>query len=90
MSGWQKAAIFVSGSVIGGLALAFMGVLGAYLWRPELVTALITSPSEARPVQPASVEPDPTGSTEVAVEPALAPPASREAAASYAAASSTT
>ena len=87
MSGWQKAAIFVSGSVIGGLALAFMGVLGAYLWRPELVTALISSPSAARPVQPSIIEPDPTGGTEVVVEPSvLAPPAAREAAASYAAA----
>lgn len=87
MSGWQKAAIFVSGSVIGGLALAFLGLLGAYLWRPELVAAFTGGISAPSPELPASSDPDPTISTDVALEPAaVAPPASREAAASYAAA----
>jgi hypothetical protein len=65
MSGWQKAAIFVSGSVIGGLALAFLGLLGAYLWRPELVATLTAERSAPSSELPASSDPNPTISTDV-------------------------
>ena len=33
MSRWQKPAVFLAGALVGGLALAFLGVL----WRPELL-----------------------------------------------------
>jgi len=44
MSGWLKASIFLAGSVVGGLAAAFLLVL----WRPELLSAL-------RGVEPSSL-----------------------------------
>ncbi|MBM4217489.1 MAG: trypsin-like serine protease [Gammaproteobacteria bacterium] len=84
MSRWQKAAIFLSGSVIGGLALAFIAVVGAYLWRPELVASLTGFDSGTSSEAPASPELDSPAGTEVAFEPAVAPPSSKEAAASYA------
>lgn len=40
MSGWQKAVIFIWGSVIGGLAFAFLGLIAAARWQPELLGAL--------------------------------------------------
>lgn len=40
MSGWQKAMIFVWGSIVGGMAFAFLAVVAAAQWRPELLTAL--------------------------------------------------
>lgn len=83
MSRWQKAAIFLSGSVIGGLALAFIAVVGAYIWRPELVASLTGFDSGTSSEAPASPELDSPASTEVAFEPAVAPPSSKEAAASY-------
>jgi len=76
----------VSGSVIGGLALAFIAVVGAYLWRPELVTSLAGFDSATSSEAPASPEVDSPTSTEVALEPSVVPPVSKEAAASYAAA----
>lgn len=76
----------MSGSVIGGLALAFIAVVGAYLWRPELVTSLAGFDSATSSEAPASPEVDSPTSTEVALEPSVAPPLSKEAAASYAAA----
>jgi Do/DeqQ family serine protease len=36
MSGWIKASVFLAGSVVGGLAAAFLIVL----WRPDLLPAL--------------------------------------------------
>ena len=88
MSGWQKAAIFVSGSVIGGLALAFLGLLGAYLWRPELLAALSRDRSSPPPEFPANlgVDPGPVDN-EIPSEPApIVAPTTRDAAASYSAA----
>ena len=40
MSGWQKAMIFVWGSIVGGMAIAFLAIVAAAQWRPELLTAL--------------------------------------------------
>jgi len=40
MSGWQKAVIFIWGSIVGGLAFAFLGLIAAAQWRPELLGAL--------------------------------------------------
>lgn len=83
MSRWQKAAIFLSGSVIGGLALAFIAVVGAYIWRPELVASLTGFDSGTSSEAPASPVLDSPASTEVAFEPTVVPPSSKEAAASY-------
>ncbi|MFZ9305498.1 MAG: hypothetical protein ACO266_09695, partial [Steroidobacteraceae bacterium] len=52
MSGWKKAVIFLSGSLVGGLALAFLAVASLYLWRPEILAALAapgTSQAEPSP-----------------------------------------
>ncbi len=58
MSGWQKAVIFLLGSVVGGLALAFLGVVGIYLWRPEILAQLRAPASESQSVElPGAVEP---------------------------------
>ncbi|MFM8586608.1 MAG: S1C family serine protease [Gammaproteobacteria bacterium] len=87
MSGWQKAAIFVSGSVIGGLALAFLGVIGLYVWRPELVAQWATGHPESSVASPPRAETAPADVNDGAPQPALpAPPVSRDAAASYSAA----
>ena len=40
MSGWQKAVIFIWGSIIGGMAFAFLGLIAAAQWRPELLSSL--------------------------------------------------
>ncbi|MBM4191505.1 MAG: PDZ domain-containing protein [Gammaproteobacteria bacterium] len=84
MSGWQKAAIFVSGSVIGSLALAFLGVIGLYVLRPELVAQWTTGGPDALAVRPDIADPAKTLTTGTASTPVVAaPPASREGAASY-------
>ncbi|MFZ9994108.1 MAG: hypothetical protein ACO3OV_05330, partial [Steroidobacteraceae bacterium] len=36
MSGWIKASVFLAGSVVGGLAVAFLVVM----WRPDLLLAM--------------------------------------------------
>lgn len=58
MSGWQKAVIFLFGSVVGGLALAFLAVVGIYLWRPEILAQLRAPASESQSVElPGAIEP---------------------------------
>jgi Do/DeqQ family serine protease len=51
MSGWQKAVIFLLGSLVGGFALAFLAVVGLYLWRPELLSQLREPATESRAVE---------------------------------------
>ena len=64
MSGWQKAGIFLAGSVVGGLALAFIAVLGVYLTRPELLLRLQPAPtSEPEVVELPAAAPDRPAST---------------------------
>lgn len=46
MSGWLKAIIFLSGSVVGGLAVSFLVVV----WRPELLLAVRSPDSAAAPL----------------------------------------
>lgn len=87
MSGWQKAAIFVSGSIVGGLALAFLGVIGAYLWRPELFAVFGKGPPGVEATLSALPEVAAAEDAEgVAATPAALAPPVREGAASYAAA----
>ena len=91
MSGWQKAIIFLFGSLVGGLALAFLAIAGIYLWRPELLAQLrapatesyaVELPSAADPPADASAAlPEPPGVDNVA---AAVAPAASGAAASYA------
>ena len=56
MNGWQKAGIFLSGSLIGGLALAFLALLGIYFVRPDLLQQLQRPPVTAEAIElPAAV-----------------------------------
>ena len=90
MSGWQKAVIFLFGSVIGGLALAFLGLVGIYFWRPELLAQLRSPTPQAQTIElPGAVtaEPVPVGNSVDTAQPVAEPVASRESpAGSYAAA----
>ncbi|MFM8844934.1 MAG: hypothetical protein ACKOGN_03435, partial [Gammaproteobacteria bacterium] len=57
MNGWKKAVIFLSGSLVGGLALAFLAVAGLYLWRPEILAELTASAPSPTSDSPAADEP---------------------------------
>ena len=39
MMRWQKPVIFLTGALVGGLALAFLAVL----WRPELLSGRLAA-----------------------------------------------
>jgi len=88
MSGWQKAGIFLAGSLVGGLALAFLGVLGIYLARPELLRELQPAPAASETVElPAAPSSRPSEALEAALPAAAETPGSRDVAlASYSAA----
>lgn len=87
MSGWQKAAIFVSGSVIGGLALAFLALVGTYIRRPEWISQWTAGRDDSVAEVSPSVDLGPAPAVDTAPETPVAVPPSREAAAaSYAAA----
>jgi serine peptidase DegS len=51
MSGWQKAVIFIWGSIIGGMAFAFLALVAAAQWRPELLGALGLGKSAQAPTE---------------------------------------
>jgi serine protease DegS len=51
MNGWQKAVIFVWGSIVGGMAFAFLAIVAAAQWRPELLTALRLGTSPQAPAE---------------------------------------
>lgn len=84
MSGWQKAAIFVTGSIVGGLALAFLGVIGVYFWRPDLFADFSRGGAAPTEVLTPVVESESRNGSPA--PPPAAVPSGREAAASYAAA----
>lgn len=88
MNGWQKAGIFVAGSVIGGLALAFLGVLGIYFARPDLLRQLRPPAPTTEVVElPAATSNAPADTLSAALPAVTAATANRETApASYAAA----
>ncbi|MFM7433811.1 MAG: trypsin-like peptidase domain-containing protein [Gammaproteobacteria bacterium] len=89
MNGWKKAVIFLSGSLVGGLALAFLAVAGLYLWRPEILAELTASAPSPTSDSPAADEPaSPVPTVDGAASPAIvAPPVVRDGgAASYASA----
>jgi hypothetical protein len=68
MSGWQKAGIFLAGSLVGGLALAFIAVVGIYLARPELLRQLQPVPTPSETVElPAAPSSRPSDSLEAAL-----------------------
>ena len=67
MSGWHKAVIFLLGSLVGGLALAFLAVAGIYLWRPQLLDQL------RAPANPSYAVELP-GAADAAAEPVVALP----------------
>lgn len=76
MSRWQKPAVFLAGALVGGLALAFLGVL----WRPELLAGRMA----ARQAASAGTATPPAGAAVAAREAAAADDAA-EATASTAA-----
>lgn len=76
MSRWQKPAVFLAGALVGGLALAFLGVL----WRPELLAGRMA----ARQAASAGTATPPAGAAVPAREAAAADDAA-EATASTAA-----
>jgi len=89
MSRWKKAVIFLSGSLVGGLALAFLAVAGVYLWRPEILAELTASAPSPTSESPAADEPEgPVPTVDGEASPAIvAPPVVGDGgAASYASA----
>jgi len=87
MSGWKKAVIFLTGSLVGGLALAFLAVAGLYVWRPEILAGLTRTGTPQTVELPDASEPmGPLPTTDNESAPALvAPQVAREAgSASYA------
>ena len=88
MSRWQKAGIFLAGSLVGGLALAFIAVVGIYLARPELLRQLQPVPTPSETVElPAAPSSRPSDSLEAALPAATEALGSRDVAlASYSAA----
>ena len=69
MNGWQKAGVFLAGSLVGGLALAFLAVLGIYFARPDLLRSLQTAPPPAETIElPAATASDPARAAD-AVQP---------------------
>jgi serine protease DegS len=57
MSAWLKASVFLAGSLVGGLAVAFLVVA----WRPDLLLALRGMPVATEPVPAERAESDPAG-----------------------------
>ena len=92
MNGWQKAAIFLAGSVVGGLALAFLAVLAIYFARPDLLRMLQRAPAAAQSFELPAATADPTGddtpnaAADAAVLPAVAVKVPESGVASYSAA----
>jgi Do/DeqQ family serine protease len=64
MGGWQKAVIFLFGSLVGGLALAFLAVAGIYLWRPEILAQLREPATESRSVELPGIADEPLVDTQ--------------------------
>jgi Do/DeqQ family serine protease len=89
MNGWQKVLVFLAGSLVGGLALAFLAVVGLYIWRPELIaqlqrpsSAIATNGSRGAGVLPTDLVEQP----DAVPAPAVGSPPRESPAGSYAAA----
>jgi serine protease DegS len=73
MNPWQKAVIFLAGSLVGGLAIAFLAVA----WRPELLADRLAARQAATAAAaPGAAVPAGSGASSSTADPAPADPAS--------------